>query len=93
MSDTSKVPIKKWNAEHEDKIAWKSLYALRRTAASLLWGLTGSVEASQQVLRHQSPAVTMRHYLKADKTELLRGLRLLEAVAGKKGFRNRNPPT
>jgi integrase len=79
-----KPAIAKWNAEHEEKIAWKSLYALRRTAASLLWGLTGSVEASQQVLRHQTPAVTMRHYLKADRSELVRGLKLLEASVGKR---------
>lgn len=36
------------------------------------------MRSSQQVLRHQTPAVTMRHYLKADRSELVRGLKMLE---------------
>jgi hypothetical protein len=33
--------------------------------------------------RWPPPAVTMRHYLKADRSEFVRGLRLLEAAATK----------
>ena len=74
-----KPAIAKWNASHEEKIVWKGLYAFRRTAASLLWSLTGSTQASQQVLRHASPATTVKHYLKADRTHMERGLKMLEA--------------
>ena len=76
--------IAKWNETHAEKIEWRSLYALRRTAASLLWSLTGSVEASQQVLRHATPAVRLRHYLKPDRTELVRGLKMLAEATHKK---------
>ena len=71
--------IRKWNVEHEQKIEWKGLYALRRTASSLLWSLTGDTQASQQVLRHSSPSTTIKHYLVADRTKMESGLRLLEA--------------
>jgi hypothetical protein len=77
--------IEKWgNAQHEEKIVWKGLYALRRTAASLLWSLTGDTQASQQVLRHSSPSTTVRHYLVADRSKMLLGLKLLEAKIGER---------
>jgi integrase len=79
-----KPAIEKWNAERDEKIEWRSLYALRRTAASLLWSLTGSVEASQQVLRHATPAVTMRHYLKPDRSRMVEGLKMLAEATGKR---------
>jgi hypothetical protein len=37
------------------------------------------VEASQLLLRHKTPDVIFRHYVKSDSSELARGLRLLEA--------------
>ena len=49
-----------------------------------MWSLTGSVEASQQVLRHQTPASTIRLYLKADRSELVRGLKLPEVATAKR---------
>jgi integrase len=72
--------IEKWNASHDAsrQLVWKSLYGLRRTAASTLWSLTKSVEASQQLLGHTTPNVTMRHYLKANKQALTDGLKQLE---------------
>jgi len=76
-----KPAIEKWNKEHgeERRVRWLGLYAFRRTAASSLWSLTGSVEASQLLLRHKTPDVTFRHYVKSDRSELIRGLKLLEA--------------
>jgi integrase len=71
--------ILKWNLENPSRtIVWKGLYALRRTASSTLWSLTKSVEASQLLLGHVSPIVTMGHYLKADKSALTDGLKQLE---------------
>jgi integrase len=70
--------IKKWNETHDEKLVWKSLYAFRRTASSTLWSLTKSVEASQLLLGHTTPNVTMRHYLKANKSALTAGLKQLE---------------
>jgi integrase len=70
--------IDKWNAEHSEKLEWRSLYAFRRTASSTLWSLTKSVEASQLLLGHETPNVTMTHYLKANKSALATGLKMLE---------------
>jgi hypothetical protein len=72
--------IAKWNANHaeQSQIVWKSLYALRRSASTFLWQLTGSVEASQLLLRHRTPNVTISHYLKSDRSALVKGLKLLE---------------
>jgi hypothetical protein len=53
--------------------------SLRRTAASLLWSLTGDTQASQLVLTHSSPNTTVKHYLVADRTKMFAGLKLLEA--------------
>jgi len=85
VRDRIKPAIEKWNAEQgeERKIRWLGLYAFRRTAASSLWSLTGSVEASQLLLRHKTPDVTFRHYVKSDRSELMRGLKLLEAAMQK----------
>jgi integrase len=60
-------------------IEWKTLYADRRGAATLLLQLSGNALASQQLLRHKpgSP-VTARHYLKAIPEALLRGTQLVE---------------
>jgi integrase len=70
--------ILKWNAGHGEKLEWRSLYAFRRAASSTLWSLTKSVEASQLLLGHTTPNVTMRHYLKANKSALTAGLKQLE---------------
>jgi len=75
-----KPAIAKWNVSHaeQSQIMWKSLYALRRSASSFLWQLTGSVEASQLLLRHRTPNVTISHYLKADRSGRVKGLKMLE---------------
>jgi integrase len=57
---------------------WKSLYAFRRGAASFLTNLTGSPIAASQLLRHENISVTMTAYIKADRTALASGMKLLE---------------
>jgi integrase len=76
-----KPAIQKWNSEHEkeNQIRWLGLYGLRRSAASLLWSLTGDTQASQLLLRHSSPQTTIKDYLKVDRSKLASGLKLLEA--------------
>jgi integrase len=60
-------------------IEWKTLYAGRRGAATLLLQLSGNAVASQQLLRHRpGSAVTAKHYLKAIPEALLRGTKLVE---------------
>jgi integrase len=62
-------------------VPWKTLYAGRRGAATLLLQLTGNALASQQLLRHRpGSAVTARHYLKAIPEALLRGTQLVETA-------------
>ncbi|MFZ0798294.1 MAG: tyrosine-type recombinase/integrase [Terriglobales bacterium] len=69
-----KPAIEKWNSEHEkeNQIRWLGLYGLRRSAASLLWSLTGDTQASQLLLRHSSPQTTIKHYLTVDRSKLAR---------------------
>jgi integrase len=57
---------------------WKSLYAFRRGAASILTQLTGSPIAASQLLRHKNISVTMTAYIKADRRALVDGLKMLE---------------
>jgi integrase len=57
---------------------WKSLYAFRRGAASILTQLTGSPIAAAQLLRHKNFIVTMQAYIKADRTALVDGSKLVE---------------
>jgi integrase len=70
--------IAAWNETPDEKLEWRSLYAFRRTASSTLWSLTKSVEASQLLLGHTTPDATMKHYLKANKSALAAGLKMLE---------------
>ena len=65
----------------EKKIAWKSLYAGRRGAGTVLTELTGSAIAAQQILRHKNLAVTTGFYVKQMPEAGLRGMRLLEQAA------------
>jgi integrase len=59
-------------------IPWKGLYAGRRTAATVLTQLTGNPIAASQLLRHRNISVTMSAYIKADRSALANGLRILE---------------
>lgn len=58
---------------------WKSLYAFRRGAASILTQLTGNPIAASQLLRHKNISVTMTAYIKADRTALTTGMKMLES--------------
>jgi integrase len=62
---------------------WKSLYAFRRGAASILTQLTGNPIAASQLLRHKNISVTMTAYIKADRTALVGGMKLLEESLSK----------
>lgn len=59
--------------------AWKSLYAFRRGAASILTQLTGNPIAASQLLRHKNISVTMTAYIKADRTALVNGMKAFES--------------
>jgi len=60
-------------------IEWKTLYAGRRGAATILTQLTGDALAAKELLRHKNIAVTTDKYVKAIPEALLRGIKLLEA--------------
>ena len=65
----------------EKKMEWKTLYAGRRGAGTILTQLTGDALAAQQILRHKNLAVTTGHYVKQIPTAGLEGMKLLEAAA------------
>jgi integrase len=62
---------------------WKSLYAFRRGAATILTQLTGNPIAASQLLRHKNISVTMTAYIKADRSALSNGMKLLEESLSK----------
>jgi integrase len=64
-------------------IEWRTLYAGRRGAATILTQLTGDALAAKELLRHKTIAVTQAKYVKAIPEALLRGIKLLEEKAGK----------
>ena len=63
------------------KIEWKTLYAGRRGAATILTQLTGDALAAKELLRHKNIAVTTDKYVKAIPEALLKGIRLLEIAS------------
>ncbi len=65
-------------------IEWKTLYAGRRGAATILTELTGDALAAKELLRHKTIAVTQAKYVKAIPEALLKGIKLLEAAASGK---------
>jgi integrase len=67
------------------KIEWKTLYAGRRGAATILTQLTGDALAAKELLRHKNLAVTTDKYVKAIPEALLKGIKLLEAAATASG--------
>ena len=67
------------------KIEWKTLYAGRRGAATILTQLTGDALAAKELLRHKTIAVTTDKYVKAIPEALLKGIKLLEAAASGDG--------
>jgi integrase len=63
-------------------IEWKSLYAGRRGAGTLLIGLTnGNYAAAQELLRHKHMSTTLQFYKKQTQSALSDGLKALEAAA------------
>jgi integrase len=62
-------------------IEWKTLYAGRRGAATILTQLTGDALAAKELLRHKNLAVTTDKYVKAIPEALMKGIKLLEAAA------------
>jgi integrase len=65
-------------------VPWFGLYAGRRGAASILTQLTGNPIASSLLLRHKDISVTMRNYIKADQSQLVSGMKMLEAKVAEK---------
>jgi integrase len=65
------------------EVAWHGLYAGRRGAASILTQLTGSPISASQLLRHSNISTTMTRYIKADRSELAKGMLLLEEKVSK----------
>jgi len=58
---------------------WKSLYAFRRGAGSILTELTGNPIAAQQLLRHLDLTTTIRHYIKTQHSSALNeGVQMLD---------------
>lgn len=64
---------------------WKSLYAFRRGAGSILTELTGNPIAAQQMLRHLDLTTTIRHYIKTNRSALAEGVQMLDARLSLKG--------
>jgi integrase len=60
------------------KKQWKSLYAFRRGAGTILTELTGNPIAAQQALCHLDLSTTMRHYIKANRSALEEGVQMLD---------------
>jgi integrase len=59
-------------------LTWKTLYAGRRGAATILTQLTGDALAAKELLRHKTIAVTQAKYVKAIPEALMHGIKLLE---------------
>jgi integrase len=70
-------------ALEKEGIEWKTLYAGRRGAATILTQLTGDALAAKELLRHKNLAVTTDKYVKTIPEALMKGIKLLEAAAGK----------
>lgn len=64
-----------------NNLEWKTLYAGRRGAATILTELTGDALAAKELLRHKTIAVTQAKYVKAIPEALMKGIKLLEAAA------------
>ena len=60
------------------KKSWKSLYAFRRGAGTILTELTGNPIAAQQALCHLDLSTTMRHYIKTKRSALDEGIQMLD---------------
>lgn len=61
---------------------WKSLYAFRRGAGSIVTDLTGNPVAAQHLLRHLDLSTSMRHYIQTNKAALEEAVRMLDERLG-----------
>ncbi|MGA8437523.1 MAG: hypothetical protein WB762_29005 [Candidatus Sulfotelmatobacter sp.] len=57
---------------------WKSLYAFRRGAGTILTELTGNPTAAQQALCQLDLSTTMRHYIKTKRSAFAQGIQMLD---------------
>jgi integrase len=57
---------------------WKSLYAFRRGAGTILTELTGNPIAAQQALCHLDLSTTMRHHIKTKRSAMAEGIQMLD---------------
>jgi integrase len=63
-------------------LEWKSLYAGRRGAGTVLVELTnGNYAAAQELLRHKHMSTTLQFYKRQTESALTNGMKLLEAAA------------
>lgn len=68
-------------------VTWKTLYAGRRGASTLLTELTGNALAAKELLRHKNIRVTEGHYVKALPESLKNGMEKLEAKVLNSGIK------
>jgi integrase len=57
---------------------WKSLYAFRRGAGTIVTELTGNPIAAQQLLCHLDLSTSFRHYIKTKRSALHEAIQLLD---------------
>ena len=72
-------------------LEWKSLYAGRRGAGTVLIDLTnGNYAAAQELLRHKHMSTTLQFYKRQTESALANGMKALEAAANRKALANGN---
>jgi integrase len=68
-------------------LEWKSLYAGRRGAGTVLIDLTnGNYAAAQELLRHKHMSTTLQFYKRQTESALTNGMKALEAAANRKAL-------
>ncbi len=67
------------------RLEWKSLYAGRRGAGTVMIDLTnGNYAAAQELLRHKHMSTTLQFYKRQTESALAKGMSALEAAANRK---------
>lgn len=80
LTERTILPILK-----EKQIEWKTLYAGRRGAATILTELTGNAIRAQWLLGHSKPETPEKFYIKQMDDVGMRGMQLLEAEIERAG--------
>src|SRR2546428_6133940 len=71
-------------------VEWKTLYAGRRGAGTLLIDLTnGNYAAAQELLRHKHMSTTLQFYKRQTESALTNGMKALQAAANGNGNGNK----